>query len=496
MRLKNGGVYVIKKDLDFSREIYNLKGCEDVIIHSFDVWVKGRKVVALAVDENDFMLRLYGSDFVNSFNNNHKFALSNYLSNIDITSDNFENYFEEVIERASVELSEIRDVCSDVYVNYNKEIDKRFYFQYENTGYKVCDGEAFEIPNEGIINTINVDGRFFNISNNYAISFIAPAPRSDVSRDLSGIKEIKNTENSKTKNENKKIERKEDSKMNIGCIGVAEQGRQGIFGKMFGDFGAITDGRVALTFSGELAVKTSDGNFISYNGTKKVMENQENLVIESTGMAYIMPVKSVEAGDTIKYKDKYLHVLCVEESGDISAIDVEAGTKESVIKEVSVFGFNFYSKVINIFSGVGNNKSTNGINPMMLAMLAGGDGEDSSDMLPMMLMMQMQDKDTEKEQALSPMMMAMMMSKKDGDGDFVKDMMMMNMFSGGSDMFSGSGDGQINPLLMMAMLSSDKKDKKGLDIKDMMMMQMLTQQQKVPQEVVKTAAKTSTKVTK
>jgi len=260
---------------------------------------------------------------------------------------------------------------------------------------------------------------------------------------------ISTAEKSKTTKLNKE---KDDEKM--------------IKNNLFKEFGPITDDSVTLTLSGQIAVKINENEYMRYNTETKTMENQMDLVIkEASELIYIMPVNSVEIGDIIKNKESYYQILEIEPSGNLKTVKIKDGSKKTMIKETNILGFSFYYKVISLFSGDGmNNKTSNGIDPMMLMMLSDKeeDNENDNNLLPLMLMSNINNQSDNKN-AMNPMMLMMMLKNKgkNSNGFNMKDFMMMQMMSGGIN------NQQLNPMMLMMMGDGE------MDMKTLMLMNML-----------------------
>ena len=129
---------------------------------------------------------------------------------------------------------------------------------------------------------------------------------------------------------------------------------------------------------------------------------------------FAMPVasKDIKRGDIIKHQGKYVIVKEHYEDGTIAAINPVESTEITIIPVKNVFGFNYVTKVINMFEGM----APNGDNPF----------GDMSKMLPMM----------------------MFMGDNNGCRDS-KDMFMMMAL-----MNAGNMDFTSNPMLMYAMMQN------------------------------------------
>lgn len=228
-------------------------------------------------------------------------------------------------------------------------------------------------------------------------------------------------------------------------IKMSKLGLGGMLTRMFGEVGEINDGSLALTFSGAVAVKRKDGDFVRYDVTSENIENQGSFILEgSDKFMILMPSPTVAVGDIIKHKGKFLQVLDIKDNGNLSTINFEAGTKTTVLKETNLFGMQFYTKVMSMMTGMAGTDGTTpgGFNPLMMLILnKDEEGSDSKmDMTTMMMLSGMFGGQGANgaQGAMNPMMMMMLMGDKEGgetSGSGMKDMMMMSMFMGGNSPF-------------------------------------------------------------
>jgi len=219
--------------------------------------------------------------------------------------------------------------------------------------------------------------------------------------------------------------------------------------KLFGEFGKVQNNDIALTYGGNVAIKRSADEYVSYNTEKEQVENHMGMIFEaSSGMMFILPVTTVEINDVIKVKNTFYQVLKINDNGSLHAVNLNTGTKSNICKETNVFGFNFYSKVVSIFAD-GANTTGAGINPMVLMLLADDGDNEMNDMLPLLLMSQSGLGGIAGTSPINPLMLMMMMGDKGGKGD-MKDMLLMStlMENAGDD---ATGFGAINPLMFMLM---------------------------------------------
>lgn len=245
-----------------------------------------------------------------------------------------------------------------------------------------------------------------------------------------------------TLNQNKINERESGLKMNIK--------------KLFGEFGKVSEGTVALTFDGKVAVARKDGDYVRYDAEKDQIVNSMSLVMGKVSkFFYILPVTSVQAGDIIKFKETFYQVLEVAENGSLKAVNLSQGTKSTICKETNAFGFNFYYKVTSLFKVDGS--AQEGFNPLLLTLITDKGDSKYEDLLPLMLL---GGQGGENEFTKNPLLLMSLIG--DGKSD-IKDLMMMQAFTGGN---AGSTDFFSNPLLLMSLVDGGSSD-----LKDIMMLQ-------------------------
>lgn len=207
------------------------------------------------------------------------------------------------------------------------------------------------------------------------------------------------------------------------------------------EFGKVNTSDLAYTFNG-ICFRNADGNYTSLNpdGT---FTNVYDMVMDIP--IYVMPVgkDQIKVGDIIKYFDKWVMIAQIDNT-TITTIDPWTREIRVIIPEKSVFGFDYYTKVIDIFSGFNiNADSSNPFGNILPFMMM----SDKSDVDPMMLMMMMNGQNLN---GMNPMMMYMMSknSTAGGKDSMLPLMMMMNngMF-GGNNCNCGNGckcDGTTN----------------------------------------------------
>ena len=247
------------------------------------------------------------------------------------------------------------------------------------------------------------------------------------------------------KNQNKNIMSDESEEIKMSKLGLG-----GMLTRMFGEVGEVTDGSLALTFAGAVAVRRKDGDYVRYDADGENIENQGSFILEgSDKFMILMPSPTVAVGDIIKHKGKFLQVLEVKANGSLSTVNHESGTKTTVLKETNLFGMQFYTKVMSMMTGMNGTDGTTpgGFNPLMMLILNKDEegSESKMDMTTIMMLSGMFGGQGATGQMNPMIMLALLGDKEGGEGSGIKDMMMMSMFMGGNSPFVNMFGGQTTP---------------------------------------------------
>ena len=133
-------------------------------------------------------------------------------------------------------------------------------------------------------------------------------------------------------------------------------------------YGKIIDGSLALSVRNEILIK-SGIDFVCFNYEISAVEKVSN-IIAKPDIFYIIPSVSVNIGDVIKRKSRYLQIISVsnDKTKKYRAVDLSGGWceqevfKETIIKGTDLVGF---KKVVSI----SNLNSLNKVNQVVLATL-------------------------------------------------------------------------------------------------------------------------------
>lgn len=195
-----------------------------------------------------------------------------------------------------------------------------------------------------------------------------------------------------------------------------------MFGNMFKNmkFGLFNSQSVKYSFNG-IAFKTSDGDYVTYNDDF-TFTNVADMIIDMPIFAMPVSREQISVGDVIRHNDTW---VIVNEVSDTEIKVAKPWTKEivTVIPETSIFGFSFYTKIMNPFEGLG--KEANADNPfgniLPFLMMQNSEGGDSTNTLMMAMML-----GGGKIDMSNPMMMYMMMSQNKEIDPMIMMLMMGN----------------------------------------------------------------------
>lgn len=190
------------------------------------------------------------------------------------------------------------------------------------------------------------------------------------------------------------------------------------------DFGSCAKDNVKVSMYG-IAVKNANGTWVSYNPKTGDVMDVDILNFDGKYL-YKMPValKDIKSGDVVIHNRKPMFVSKVE-GGKILAIDPAAGEEKVIMLTKNMFGFDFATKVVNLFEGfTGGVSADTPFGNMLPLMLMSNSDSKTDDMLPLMFMMNGGNMDMS-----NPMMMYFLMKDNKGDNDMLPFLLMSN-FSG------------------------------------------------------------------
>lgn len=200
------------------------------------------------------------------------------------------------------------------------------------------------------------------------------------------------------------------------------------------DFGSCANDRVKVSMYG-IAVQNATGTWVSYDPKTGKIVDVDILNFDGKYL-YKMPVaiKDIAAGDVVIHNRKPMFVSKVDD-GKILAIDPAAGEEKVIMLTTNMFGFDFATKVINLFAGFSGGATADAPFGNMLPLMLMSNGGKADDMLPLMFMM-----NGGKMDMSNPMMMYFLMKDSKGGNDMLPFLMMMNQNSVGSKHWEADKD--------------------------------------------------------
>lgn len=155
------------------------------------------------------------------------------------------------------------------------------------------------------------------------------------------------------------------------------------------EFGKANNTGAGFSMYG-LTFSTNDNSCIAYKDGGWVDVPKEFIIKGMSDMLYMMPVskKEVRANDYIRHNGRWVRVVEVTET-TIKAEDIYNKTVIEILPTRSPFGFDFYTKLVNMFDGFGGEVKASAENPfgnMWMFMLMGDSKSNFKDMLPFMMM--------------------------------------------------------------------------------------------------------------
>lgn len=181
-------------------------------------------------------------------------------------------------------------------------------------------------------------------------------------------------------------------------------------------FGKIDTNAIKYSFNG-IAFATNDGSYVVYN-SDMTFTNVSDMVMDIP--IYAMPVakSDIEVGDIIKHHDTFVIVQSITDT-EIRVANPLTREVVNIIPEKSIFGFDFYSKVIDFTKNFNTGATENnpfGNLPLFMMM----DNKKDNGMLMYFMM-----NNGEKIDFNSPMMMYLMMSNSDDKSNLLP-LLLMN----------------------------------------------------------------------
>lgn len=163
-----------------------------------------------------------------------------------------------------------------------------------------------------------------------------------------------------------------------------------------GMFGPVAADKCKLNMNGNIAIKTSDGSYKTYDASTGRLVNCDNMVFDiGANFFYVIPTNKVAIGDIIMVGGKPKFVKEIVNDNEIKVINYDGSTIESVIPERHMFMGNtyFYGKIVSMFGQdlfKGGKGANNIMKFMMMSQMFGGGkstGMDAQNPVLMYMMM-------------------------------------------------------------------------------------------------------------
>lgn len=162
---------------------------------------------------------------------------------------------------------------------------------------------------------------------------------------------------------------------------------------MNGMFGKVAPGMCRITMKGNIAIKTSNGDYKYYNVKTGRLTNCSNFVFDiGQDFFFVVPTTKVAIGDVILVNKKPKCVIEIAKN-KITVVNYDDSTVETILPERHIFmgSVYFYGKIVSMFGkSLTSKKGPNSIFKymMMSEMMKGNNGSNNfGNMLPMMMFM-------------------------------------------------------------------------------------------------------------
>ena len=152
------------------------------------------------------------------------------------------------------------------------------------------------------------------------------------------------------------------------------------------EFGSCENDNVKMSMYG-IAVKNASGTWVSYDAKSEQVVDVDILNFNGKYL-YKMPVaiKDVAKGDCVIHNRKPMFVTDID-ANKLLVIDPAAGEEKVVLLTRNMFGFDFVTKIVNLFGNFTASASADQPFGNMLPLMLLADGGKTDDVLPLMFLM-------------------------------------------------------------------------------------------------------------
>lgn len=193
-------------------------------------------------------------------------------------------------------------------------------------------------------------------------------------------------------------------------------------------FGKVDTDKIAYSMTG-LAFKNPNGDYVVYNADGS-STNVSSLAFQMPLFAMPTPLAQIKQGDVIVHNkaNEYVIVKEVTQSA-IIAIAPDRNEIVTIVPQKSIFGFDFYTKIVSPMSMMAGNATSDNPFGNFLPFMLMGDNVDNDTMLMFMMM--------NGGMANQNMLLPLILMKDGGEN---KDMMLMLMMMNGNNPFNAKGE--------------------------------------------------------
>ena len=190
------------------------------------------------------------------------------------------------------------------------------------------------------------------------------------------------------------------------------------------DFGPCTENNVRISIYG-IAIKNIAGEWVSYNPDAKEIVNVDIFNFENGGKyLYKIPVaiSDIAIGDVVIHNKVPMFVNAINLDGTLSVTDVREGEAKNIILTKNMFGFNFATKVVSLFSAFGQAPTPDQpFGNMLPLMLLNNEGDNEGNIDPLLILAMTQ---KDNKMFANPMMLYCLMNKSSNNDNLLPLMML------------------------------------------------------------------------
>ena len=205
-------------------------------------------------------------------------------------------------------------------------------------------------------------------------------------------------------------------------IVINEKGNNNMKNTFNFDFGPMTNNdNVHLSPYG-IAIKNAAGTWVSYDTKSDAIIDVDIFNFNASKYLFKMPValKDIAVGDILIHNRKPVFVLNVKDG--IHVVDPAEGEKKEILLTKNMFGFDFATKVISLFSAFDTAPTTDSpFGNMLPFLMMGEDGGEDIDPFVMYMVMQQTGGSMN-----NPMMLYFLMNRSNDSSNLLPLMFMMN----------------------------------------------------------------------